>query len=142
MVRRKYNFSAKKKRYRYLALAILLSLVLPIHAFISKWLSQGMNRFEILHFTATQHSFIWMGIMLVTGTILHEVGKKHKPPAARDTLLTLCCMYILCGVLLYAQMPELNTEITEHLVRSTQLIAYFYLTGLAISVGAIWAGTS
>ena len=143
MARRVFNEAAKLKRFRNLILAIPLTLIFPFQAFISEWLAEGMNKLRFVEFIATQHSFIWLGVMIVVGTMLNEVGKKHKPPATKALLSVICLTYILSGVLLYSYMQGTNSLLTvDYLQRVAELIAYFYVTGLGISALAIWAGTS
>ncbi len=56
---------------------------------------------------------------------------------------TLCCFYIVFGVLLFAHMQSVSASLSPDAIsRTSQLVLIYYLGGIALSAGNIAAGLS
>lgn len=68
---------------------------------------------------------------------------KNKRNGIKALLGTLCFIYLIAGLTLHPIMQGITEFSTfEDLLKTAEFVVYFYLTGIALSVGANYAGLS
>jgi DMSO/TMAO reductase YedYZ heme-binding membrane subunit len=144
MVRRKFNTQKKLERIGDLILEILMSLVFPLITFIAEYLtSGGMPIIRALSFLVGRTDLLLLGALLAIRAVTKELMVKNKRNGIKALLGTLCFIYLIAGLTLHPIMQGITEFSTfEDLLKTAEFVVYFYLTGIALSVGAIYAGLS